>query len=134
MNNKKHVYSKAWKLARVVQFPVQKVLQASGVHKVRGPYLLGHLNREKYSEDAIEKHLHEIGFEPNKLAWCEPGEVLSLRKVDGHKFQWHIRVFEDGEVRGHYETAPEGNVIKHFTGDTQDDSDFLKSLLGDYII
>ena len=135
MNKKKHTYSKAWHVVYAVQPPIRKVLQACGMGNSRKPYMLGKLNAKKYSLEDFEKHMSSIGFEHVKLAWCEDGEVLSMRRVDGLKFQWHVRVFEDGEVRGHYEYSAEGNPIHHLRGKVfQDDKDFLLSLLGDYIV
>jgi len=134
MNKKKHTYSKVWHIAYAIQPPIRKVLQATGSHKKRGEYLLGLLNTEKYTLADFNAYLISIGFERTKLAWKEPGEILSLRRVDGLKFQWHIRVFDDGEVRGHYELSPESSPIKHLRNKVfNDDKEFLHSLLGEYI-
>jgi len=134
MNKKKHTYTKAWNIAYAVQPPVRKVLQALGMHKVRKPYLLGFIDSSKYSLADLENHLKSVGFEKAKLAWKEPGEVQSVRRVDGLKFPWHVRVFDDGEVRGHYEYSAEKHPVRHLQGKVyHDDKKFLLSLLGDYV-
>jgi hypothetical protein len=134
MNKKKHTYSKVWRIAYAMHPPIRKVLQVAGSHKKRGDYLLGHLDAEKHTLADLNAHLISIGFERTKLAWKEPGEILSLRRVDGLKYQWHIRVFDDGEVRGHYELSPESSPLKHLRSSVfNDDKEFLLSLIGNYL-
>lgn len=36
-----------------------------------------------------------------------------MRKLAGVEYQYHVRLFKDSEVRGHYEFAAETNPIKH---------------------
>lgn len=36
-----------------------------------------------------------------------------MRKLDNFDFCYHIRLFEDGEIRGHYERTVESNFIAH---------------------
>lgn len=127
-------YSKAWHLLYAAHPPVRAALQIGGRHKDRHPYLLGLFNVEKYTIKDLAYHLIEFGFEKDRLAWKEEGEVLSMRKVDGKKFQWHIRMYKDGEVRAHYEYSPEVHPLKHLKHEVfKDDSDFLIPILGDYI-
>lgn len=117
-----------------VQPPVRKVLQVGGLAKRRQPYLLGRFHGEKYSHDDFRKFLVSIGFEKSKLAWSEAGEAISMRRVDGLKFQWHVRVFKDGEVRGHYEYSPESHPIRHLRLKVfKPDREFLLSLFQDYV-
>ncbi len=75
----------------------------------RQEYLLGILGSDF---NAFTSHLHSIGFENQIFAWVDDGQVASLRKPEGD-FQYHIRIFNDGEVRGHYEYAPETAPVKH---------------------
>ncbi len=76
---------------------------------IRQEYLLGILSSDT---NACIIHLQSIGFENQIFAWVDDGQVASLRKREGD-FQYHIRIFNDGEVRGHYEYAPEVAPIKH---------------------
>ncbi len=137
MNKKKNVYSKAWHLIYAVNPPFRKMYQVARRLNKRGPYLLGKINSSKYTVEDFKKHLLSIHFEKNRLSFKEPGELLSMRRVDGLKFQWHIRLFDDGEVRGHYEVSPEALPLRHlkdaYVRET-DDKSFLVSLLGDYLI
>ncbi len=74
----------------------------------RQEYLIGITGDKK----SLEKHLRSQGFKHQLFAWVDDGQIASVRKRDG-KFQYHIRIFEDGEVRGHYEYTPENAPIKH---------------------
>lgn len=78
----------------------------------RQPFLLGTIA----SHSTIEKfvaHLVGKGFAYHRVAWVDEGEVVSLRLVKNFIYQYHIRVFEDGEVRGHYEYTPECYPLLH---------------------
>ena len=78
----------------------------------RQPYLIGtvapHLSIEEFVAFLVEK-----GFAYHRVAWEDDGEVVSLRHVEDFIYQYHIRVFEDREVRGHYEYTPECYPILH---------------------
>jgi hypothetical protein len=77
----------------------------------RQEFLLGTLPGEVTAVE-LQHRLTQYGFEPMLFAWVDDGQILSLRKRDGD-FQYHLRIFNDGEVRGHYEYAPEVAPIKH---------------------
>ena len=100
-----------WRVVYVVYPPFLRMLEAIGVHCVRH-FLLGHLSRSRCAEE-LKAHLIGQGFERAILAWKDPGEELSLRKLDREIFQYHLRLFEDGEIRAHYEYSPEGNPLGH---------------------
>ena len=53
------------------------------------------------------------GYGNHFVAWREKGEVVSLRYTTDFAYQYHLRVFEDGEVRGHFEYTPECYPISH---------------------
>lgn len=54
------------------------------------------------------------GFESGFRAWSDTGQELSLRKLKNKVFQYHLRIFKDKEVRGHYEKTPEDFPWDHF--------------------
>jgi UDP-N-acetylmuramate dehydrogenase len=87
-------------------------IQKFGVHTFRQNFLIGMLNKDKTPED-FAKFLHNKGYTRAYMAWQDPGEILSLRKIVRYKYQYHIRLFNDGEIRGHYEYTPEANPIGH---------------------
>lgn len=103
--------------------------------KGRQPYHIGWLAPGKNLQD-LEKHLHEQwGFGNHFVAWTDKGQVLSWRKLVNFDFQYHLRVFRDGEIRGHYEFTPESKPVAHFV-ETEEEariSDF-KKFLGGYIV
>jgi len=100
----------------------------------RQPYLLGKVA----SHTSIEKfvaHLIDLGYAYHRVAWLDDGEVVSLRYVENFIFQYHVRIFEDGEVRGHYEYTPECYPFLHLLEIGHEDrrEEFLE-IFGDHII
>lgn len=85
--------------------------------------------------EGLKRHLHkEWGFGNHFIAWSDDSQVLSWRKINDFNHQYHLRVFSDGEIRGHFEYTPEGHPIEHF--EEKDESfhrqEFLK-FLGDFV-
>jgi hypothetical protein len=81
-------------------------------HAGRQEYLVGSLKRECSLRDFIS-FLIEQGFANHFIAWKDTGELVSLRKTVGFEYQYHVRVFNDGEVRCHYEYTPEYRPVRH---------------------
>lgn len=81
-------------------------------HTGRQRYLLGtiapHLSLESFLELLVAK-----GYGNHFVAWKEEGEVASMRLATDFVYQYHIRVYEDREVRGHYEYTPECYPAAH---------------------
>lgn len=118
-------------------FPkIQKFFLKLGLHeKGRQRYHIGWLAPGKTLE-GLKRHLHEKwGFGNHFVAWTDTGQVLSWRKLADFKDQYHLRVFEDGEIRGHYEYTPEAKPIAHFAekGETERHEDFIK-FLGEFCV
>ena len=120
-------------------FPtVQKALLKSHLvwhQKERQQYHIGWLAPGKTLEE-LKKHLHEQwGFGNHFVAWTDTGQVLSWRKLADFQDQYHLRVFEDGEIRGHFEFTPEAHPIAHLKAKLEEErkEEFLK-FLGDFII
>lgn len=88
--------------------------QSFGVttHKGRQNYLLGHIAPGVSLQDFVH-YLVSKGFANHFVAWKDNGEVVSLRRVENFTHQYHIRIFADGEVRGHYEFTPECYPFSH---------------------
>lgn len=100
----------------------------------RQRYHIGYLAEGKTLED-LKTHLHIMwGFGNHFVAWPDEGQVLSWRKINDFNHQYHLRVFEDGEIRGHFEYTPEGHPIAHFDekGETFHKNQFLK-FLGEFV-
>jgi len=103
--------------------------------KGRQKFHLGWLAPGKTLED-LEKHLHEKwNFGNHFVAWVDSGQVLSWRKLVNFDYQYHIRVFKDGEIRGHYEYTPESKPLRHFEeiGEEAHMAQFRK-FLGDFAV
>ena len=100
----------------------------------RQPFLLGtvapHLSIEEFVAFLVEN-----GYAYHRVAWEDDGEVVSLRRVKDFEFQYHLRIFEDREVRGHYEYTPECYPLWHLWDVGREDrrEEFL-ALLGERII
>ena len=85
-------------------------------HNGRQPYRLGWLASGKKLKD-FEAYLATKGFDNHFIAWVDEGEVIGLRRRENFTYQYHLRVFIDGEIRGHYEFTPESHPFKHFVND-----------------
>ena len=53
------------------------------------------------------------GYGNHFVSWKSKGEVVSLRYVENFANQYHIRIFKDGSVCGHYEYTPESHPFLH---------------------
>ncbi len=130
-------YSKAWGIVYAIYPPFLRVLEKLRFHSGRQPFVLGTLN-VAYTQDDLRKLLEAAGFEHALLAWRDSGEVLGMRKVDQRRFQWHIRLHDDGEIRGHYEYSPEANPLLHVITPTltifEPEKEYFVSLLGNYLV
>jgi len=102
--------------------------------KGRQKYHIGWLASGKTLE-GLKKHLHEKwGFGNHFIAWIDEGQVLSWRKLTDFQDQYHLRVYKDGEICGHYEFTPEAHPIEHMEekGEKEAKEDFLK-FLGEFV-
>jgi len=109
---------------------------AMPMRKLRGRskrqhYLLGVLVEGRTLQQLVE-HLQSVGYRRHHVAWRDPQEFLSMRLVENFDWQYHIRIFTDGEVRGHYELTPEAYPYKHLKKKHQEERRevFLKHLAG----
>ncbi|RJQ35165.1 hypothetical protein C4568_01600 [Candidatus Parcubacteria bacterium] len=80
-------------------------------HEGRQNFLLGHITPEAIPE--FIARCVERGYGNHFVAWNDDGQLASLRIVEDFERQYHLRIFEDGEVRGHYEYTPECYPILH---------------------
>lgn len=61
------------------------------------------------------RRLIPAGFQFSPLATHYPGQVFSVRRLAG-EFQYHLRLYQDGTVTGHYEWNYEFEMVKHIRG------------------
>ena len=103
-------------------------------HEGRQDYVIGRMAPGVKLEDFL-RYLHTQGFSNHFIAWEDDGQVVSLRKLVNFKWQYHLRIFGDGEVRGHYERTPEGHPIWHLKeiGREERRKDFLR-FIGDWVV
>ena len=103
-------------------------------HSGRQPFLIGYLASGVTYQFFIEK-IEEIGYREHLLAWKDDDEVVSLRLSDGFTHQYHLRIFSDGEVRGHYEYAPEAYPVAHLARvHFRDEREFFLQQFQEYVI
>ena len=97
-----------WRLYTPLHPYVRDLLVGTGIvaHEGRQRYLLGHL-APGVSVAQVVNHCVSKGYGNHFIAWRDQGELIGLRYVVDFAYQYHIRIFEDGEVRGHYEYTPE---------------------------
>lgn len=123
-----------WNIMYRVWPPCVRAVECFGFHNFRQKFLLGRLNAN-YNKENLRMFLAQNGFEPALLAWQDPGEVLSMRKVDKEIFQYHVRLFIDGEIRAHYEYTPESHPLDHvFEARFDPETEYFTQLLGAYLI
>ncbi len=103
-------------------------------HEGRQNFLLGKLAPGVKLEDFLV-HMHAQGWGNHFVAWHDDGQVMSIRKLVNFTWQYHLRIFSDGEVRGHYEYTPESHPRRHVkeVGMEARREDFL-NFLGDWVI
>lgn len=114
----------------------RKLLRAARVisYDDRQEYLLGKI-APHHTHASIIHHLIQKGYGNHFVAWKDRGQVASLRKAVDFRYQYHLRLFEDGEVRGHYEYTPEYRPWAHLRerGRENRRNEFI-ALLRDYIV
>ena len=103
-------------------------------HYGRQEFLIG-IVAPNESLESVAIHLVAQGFGNDFVAWRDEGEVVSLRKVIDFKHQYHIRLFYDGEVRGHYEYTPEASPFLHLEEvDFFDKREDFLAVLGELVV
>lgn len=81
-------------------------------HTGRQHYLLGKLSSTKKLASFLI-YIESRGFSNHFIAWKDEDQLVSLRRFDGFERQYHLRIFKDGEIRGHYEYTPESHPVSH---------------------
>jgi len=81
-------------------------------HSGRQHFHIGWLNK-RFDKKDLKNFLKKQGFEHDTYAWVDDKEVLNMRKIVKEKYQYHIRLHKDNEIRGHYEYAPDAKPLKH---------------------
>lgn len=103
-------------------------------HSGRQDFLLGTVAPDETIE-SVSMHLVEHGYGNHFVAWDDDGQVVSLRHTPNFTYQYHVRIFNDGEVRAHYEFTPESYPFKHLKeiGQEERREEFLE-LFGNKIV
>lgn len=78
----------------------------------RQNFLIGTIHPERSIQEFVT-FLVSKGFGNHFVAWKDMDEVVSLRRPVSFRNQYHIRIFSDGEIRGHYEYTPEYHALLH---------------------
>ncbi len=81
-------------------------------HEERQSFLLGKLAPGRSLMKLISFLINQ-GYGNHFIAWKDEGQLVSLRLVKNFTYQYHLRIFEDGEIRGHYEYTPECHPFLH---------------------
>ena len=126
---------KMWDFIYTFFLPVRKFLLSKGIiwhRKGRQKYHIGWLAPGKTLEE-LKLHLHtKWGFGNHFIAWIDENQVLSWRKLTDFEDQYHLRIYKDGEICGHFEFTPEAHPLEHMEekGEMNKKEDFLKFLDG----
>jgi hypothetical protein len=126
-----------WRIYTPFHPAVRDISLALGIvsHSGRQNFLIGTIAPGFTFQDIVD-HLIAHGYGNHFIAWKDEGEIISMRRVVGFKYQYHLRIFEDGEIRGHYEYTPECHPILHFkaVGSTDTRSEFSRLLQGKIVL
>ena len=129
------IKQKMWDFIYTFFLPVRKFLLSKGIiwhRKGRQKYHIGWLAPGKTLEE-LKLHLHtKWGFGNHFIAWIDESQVLSWRKLTDFEDQYHLRIYKDGEICGHFEFTPEAHPLEHMEekGEMNKKEDFLKFLDG----
>ncbi|NNM84050.1 hypothetical protein HKL94_02430 [Candidatus Parcubacteria bacterium] len=127
-----------WRAAYAIFPSLQKILLKLHIiwhENGRQRYHIGWLRRGATLEE-LKKHLSEKWhFGNHFVAWKDDDQVLSWRRLESFEKQWHLRVYADGEIRGHYENTPEANPLQHMREDGEiDRTEEFRTFLGTYCV
>jgi hypothetical protein len=135
MSFRDHVKKWVWYIVAPI-FPfVRDLSRFLGINWYAGrqPYHLGWLRKDR-SIDAFKTFLKNNGFHDAPVAWVDDGEVFGLRLRENFRYQYHVRVFDDGEVREHHELTPEYSPIDHLRDkETSSQKEKILKIIGDWI-
>jgi len=132
------IKQKIWDFIYSFFLPIRRALLKAGLiwhKKGRQPYHIGWLAPGKTLED-LKKHLHDKWkFGNHFIAWVDEEQVLSWRKLTDFEDQYHLRVYRDGEICGHFEFTPEAHPLEHLEekGEREAREDFL-NFLGEFVV
>jgi hypothetical protein len=129
----------AWYVLRPLHPTARNVLACLGYMKKyekfrpngRQRFLLGIL-APGVTPQMFVAHLAAKGYGRQLVALRDQGELASLRYSPNFEHQYHIRLFADGEVRGHFEYTVEAHPFLHDkeVGFEDRREEFLKILSG----
>ncbi len=122
-----------WTLMKPFWPPLRWIMRVFGMKPfgARQPTQLGYLAPNKTPEQ-FRQFLKSIGFRHDPFAWRDDNEVFGLRNRLTFKHQQHVRLFSDGEVRGHQEITPEFDDVAHLKDKGKNFGD-LEVLLDDWL-
>jgi len=101
-----------WKVTKWIASKFQRSALFFEAHSGRQHFHVGWL-ADEYNKSDLQRFLKKNGFESIPYSWIDTDEVLGMRKWIKDKYQYHLRLYKDGELAGHYEYAPEFKPIKH---------------------
>lgn len=124
-----------WRVYTPLHPSVRDIAMALGIvhHEGRQNFLVGVIN-PAHTPRELATFLVQQGFGNHFIAWRDDDELVSLRRTDGFRYQYHLRIYTDGEVRCHYEYTPEYRPIHHLKGvGFEDRSREFIALLKDWV-
>ena len=131
-----------WKVLTPLHPYVRDLLTRLGfVHKKyqkfrpngRQHYLIGRLAPTE-SVQSVTEFLVSQGFGNHFVALKDEGELVGLRYTPSFKHQYHVRIFNDGEVRGHFEYTTECHPFIHNREIGEEHREEFLALFGERII
>ena len=125
-----------WRIYTPIHPYVRDISTFIGIvrHSGRQNFLLGTVSPAHTTREFVS-FLVEQGFGNHFVAWKDTDELISLRRTDGFRYQYHVRIFTDGEVRCHYEYTPEYRPLRHlFQFGFEARPDEFKKIVRDWVV
>jgi len=95
---------------------IRKIKVMLGCSIQRSPFYLFNVMMDPCVVCKFYELLIPLGYQYNYLSYQERGQVMNVRKLTGVK-QFHLRLYDDGAVHGHYELNYEFFPNGHLAGE-----------------
>jgi len=95
---------------------IRKIKVMLGCYTQRSPFYMFSVTMDPCVVRKFYDLLIPLGYQYNYFSYTEPGQVLNIRKLVGVK-QFHLRLYDDGAVHGHYELNYEFFPNGHLAGE-----------------
>lgn len=87
-----------------------------GLNKGMEPQHYFYTLSKPLTPEQIWQRLWPYGWGYNTLSHMYKEQILTVRRLDPPRHQWHLRFYSNGNISGHYETDPIQFPLEHIDG------------------